>query len=402
MNNAILELAEETLELCASAKNTSRIEKWIKHQNFESRGDILLNVHFWRNNINQMWKELVPDSEIKSASKSEYFVERTLLQRIFKFKNIDDDDVLLPTIWIDPVMLPQSRMFGIDKRQETDGVSVKYSEVIHGMEDLERFSQPVFCVDVKQTEIKRNEIIALTDGLIPVKIKTQMLAANPFEYAVMFRSMDNIFFDFIDSPELVHAMMDMFTGFIMNRFSEIEEAQEYDPEQTWDFRIHADRIENNDNHNSLKNCWVYISDQSAGVVSPEMYNEFIYPYHERIAKLFGKVYYHGCENLTEKAKYIKDLPNLRRFHISPWSDAGSITKQLGRRFIYEVHVHPANHLFAYNRSEIADDIERLCRQCKDNGAVFDLNLSDLETINNEPKKLIEWAKIARDTVGRGF
>jgi len=110
------------------------------------------------------------------------------------------------------------------------------------------------------------------------------------------------------------------------------------------------------------------------------------------------VYFHGCEDLTNKAKYIKNLPNLRRFHISPWSDARSITQELGDKFIYEVHVHPANHLFAFSSSEIAADIKRLCRECVDNGAVFDLNLSDLETIHNDPSKLINWAKIAREAI----
>ncbi len=402
MYNRILELADETLELCASKKNTSRLEKWIKHQNFESQGDILINVHFWRNTINQMWRELVPDYEIESATPTEYFVERTLLQRIYKFNNIDDDDVLLPTIWIDPVMSPQSRMFGIEKKQAHHGVSVKYSTVIENEDDLQRFSQPVFAIDYERTQQKKNTISALVEGRVPVKVKTQYLQANPFEYAAMFRSMDDLFMDFMDSPQFVHSMMDMFTGFIVNRFNELESSQGIDPEQTWDFRIHADRTDDKKNVNSLKNCWVYISDQSAGVVSPKMYSKLIYPYHERIAKLFGKVYFHGCEDLTQKAKYIQNLPNLRRFHISPWSDAAKITEELGDKFIYEVHMHPANHLFVYSKSEIEKDIERLCRQCKDNGAVFDLNLSDLETVNNEPEKLTEWAKIARDTVSRFF
>ena len=402
MNNRILELADETLQACASKKNTDRIDKWIRHQNYKSEGDILINVHFWRNTFNRMWEELVPDSEIESATPTEYFVERTLLQRLYKFESIDDDEVLLPTIWIDPVMSPQSRMFGVEKKQALDGVSVKYSTVINDIHDLKLFSQPQFIIDEQKTQQKKSTISALVEGKVPVKVKTPCLSANPFEYAAMYRSMDELFIDFMDSPEFVHEMMDMFTGFIVKRFEEISSSGGMDPEQTWDFRIHADSIENRADYFSLENSWVYISDQSAGVVSPQMYSEFIYPYHERIAKLFGKVYYHGCEDLTQKAKYIKDLPSLRRFHISPWSDAAKITAELGDKFIYEVHVHPANHLFAYSRSEITDDIQRLCRVCKDNGVVFDLNLSDLETVNNDTGKLVEWAKTARESVAKFF
>lgn len=398
MNCRILELAEEITELNISFKNKERKQKWIAHNNLESSGGILINVHFWKNVINPMWKELLPDSEIISISEEEYFVERTLAQRIYKFRHIDDDDVILPTIWIDPIMSEQSHMFGMEEKLALDGVSVKYSTVIDGVKDLLRFKKPEFIIDEQRTSEKRERIIELVNGKVPVKVKTPLIQANPFEYAAKFRSMEDIFMDFIDDPKFVHAMMDMFTEFIVQRFRELDKTEGYDPEQTWDFRIHCDRIEDEWAKDTLRNCWVYISDQSAGVISPQMFYDFIYPYHERIAKLFGKVYFHGCENLTHKAKYIKNLPNLRRFHISPWSDAGSITKELGDKFIYEVHAHPANHLFAYSRDEIAEDIKRLCRQCIDNGATFDLNLSDLETINNDPRKLIDWAKTARDTV----
>ena len=53
----------------------------------------------------------------------------------------------------------------------------------------------------------------------------------------------------------------------------------------------------------------------------------------KIAEIFGKVYYHGCEDLTRKARIISRLPHLRRFHISPWSDIGRIQEELGRNFV---------------------------------------------------------------------
>ena len=398
MNQRILELADEIKELDASEKNAVRKQKWIAHQNSKSSGEILLNVHFWKNVINPMWKELVPDSEVMNKSGDEYYVERMLLQRIKKFTLIDDDDVLLPTIWIDPVLSEKSRMFGIEEKAACDGVSVKFETVINDINDLKLFEQPVFDIDIKKTDEIIERITELVYAKVPVKVKAPILQANPFEYAAKFRSMEDLFVDFIDNPGLVHAMMEMFTDFIVHRFKELDSIG-FDPEQTWDFRVHYDRIEDAENKDTLKNCWVYISDQSAGVISPNMFSEFIYPYHERIAELFGKVYFHGCEDLTYKAKYIKNLPNLKRFHISPWSNPDSITKELGSRFVYEAHVHPANHLFVYDNKEKAADIKRLCSILRDNGAVFDLNLSDLETINNDTSRLTDWAKIARDAVG---
>ncbi|MBT3319707.1 MAG: hypothetical protein HN948_06205 [Clostridia bacterium] len=397
MNSRILELADTIRELDVSSKNAERKKKWIAHNNLQSDGEILINVHFWKNVINPLWRELVPDSEIVSKTEDEIFLERTLLQRIYKFTKIDDDDVMQPTVWVNPVMSEKSSMFGVDELAAHDGVSIKYTSVIQNIEDVSKFKQPVFDIDEQKTETKIQHMRELVGDKIPIKVKMPMLHANPFEFAAKFRSMDDLYLDFIDNPELVHALMDTFTKMIIRRFTELDGIG-YDPEQTWDFRIHHDRIEDETKRNTLKNCWVYVSDQSACVISPDMFSEFIIAYHKRITKLFGKVYFHGCEDLTQKAQYIKELPNLRRFHISPWSDIGKITAELGSGFVYEAHVHPANHLFAYSHEQIASDIKRICGQYKSNNATFDLNLSDLETINNEPQKLIDWAKIAREAI----
>ncbi len=153
-----------------------------------------------------------------------------------------------------------------------------------------------------------------------------------------------------------------------------------------------------EDYKRLENCWAYISAQSAAVVSPGMFEEFIQPYHERIAEIFGKVYYHGCEDLTQKAGIISSLPNLRRFHISPWSNVDTILDKLGNKFVDETHVHPTNYLFLHDDERIQQDIRELALKCRDRGVTADINLSDIETINNNPDKLVKWARLAREAV----
>lgn len=37
-------------------------------------------------------------------------------------------------------------------------------------------------------------------------------------------------------------------------------------------------------------------------------------------------------------------------------------------------------------------------KCRERGVSADINLSDIETINNNPGKLIEWARLGREAI----
>jgi hypothetical protein len=148
----------------------------------------------------------------------------------------------------------------------------------------------------------------------------------------------------------------------------------------------------------LKDVWAYVSAQSAAPLSPRQYEEFIQPYHERVADIFGKVYYHGCEDLTAKMDIIARLPNLRRFHVSPWTDLAVAARKLGRRFIIEKHVHSPNVLFAFTPGEMREEL----RQALDLGRdlIMEIHLSDITTVEGDPQRLVRWAAIAQEETER--
>jgi len=401
MKNLIKELTCEVLELCESKENRRRKDLWIRHNNLESSGNILINLHLWQTIDHAVWHEIIPDDEIKSTDADQRLVERQLRQKLFKFKVIDDDDVILPTLWVAAVLEKDEPTFGLMPQMEIPNDlkgSKKFRSVINNVVDLEKLKKPERIIDEKKTADKVSRIKEISGGILPVKVLLPQIGTSPFENAAQFRSMDELLYDFYDDPGLIHAMMDFFTNSIVEDYKRLEELYGIDPESTWDFRVHYDRLEKPDHPCRLKNCWAYISAQSAGIISPEMFEEFIQPYHERIAAIFGKVYYHGCEDLTQKASIISHLSNLRRFHISPWSDIDSILDELGKELVYETHVHPANHLFLHDDEGIQQDIRELALKCKDRGVTADINLSDIETIHGDPGKLIKWARLAREAV----
>jgi hypothetical protein len=397
----IQELVCEVAELAQSRENIERQNLWTRHNNKTGDGRILSNLHLWKIADHALWHEIIPDDTILSESPEERFIERQLKQRLFKFKQIDDYDVLLPTLWVDAVVQRTRPDFGLEPKTENPDNATgakRYLSVIADTADIRRLRAPQWTLDEKSTAEKIAGIQQLAGSRIPVKTMLPQLGTSPFEYVVRFRGMEEVLYDFYDNPELIHSMMRFFTDCIIGDYRRIEKDYGLDPESTWDFRIHYDRLENPDAPFTLQNCWAYISAQSAGIISPEMYREFIQPYHERIAELFGKVYYHGCENLTQKAGIIRRLPHLRRFHISPWSDIDAILDELGGSFVYETHVHPTSHLFLFDDKTIRKDVRGIAQKCLDRGVFADINLSDIETVHGDIGKLVRWSRIAKEAV----
>ena len=80
MNSILQELAHQVNEACESTQNSKRKELWIAHNNLESKGNVLFNVHLWKMTDHHIWNDLVLDSQIKTTEKLERMVETQLRQ----------------------------------------------------------------------------------------------------------------------------------------------------------------------------------------------------------------------------------------------------------------------------------------------------------------------------------
>jgi hypothetical protein len=126
----------------------------------------------------------------------------------------------------------------------------------------------------------------------------------------------------------------------------------------------------------------------------------VQPYNVPLAEIFGKVYYHGCEDLTLKAEIIRDLPNLREFHVSPWSQVAPIAALMPAHVTLEVHSHPTNVLFIWDAAQMRGELEQLVRDAGDH--LFNLKLCDIQTIRDDGGEALRtWASVAREVACQG-
>ncbi len=143
--------------------------------------------------------------------------------------------------------------------------------------------------------------------------------------------------------------------------------------------------------------WGAATAQIFGSVSPAMHREFGLEHEKRWLSNFGLAYYGCCEPLHNKIRILQDLPNLRKISISPWADVPAAAELMRGRYVISLKPSPA--VLAWQsfdpeavRRELTDKL-KAARGCN-----VEIILKDISTVHHEPKRLWEWARIARETI----
>jgi hypothetical protein len=371
-----------------------------------------------------IWQELVPPDNLVSQMPLEREIELQLRQRLYKHESIPDDDVLNPTVWIRPVPpgggkrstpmqrdgsgehvdgAEAARLWGLPMRTANTnavGGAYKVVPVVESEADMERLHAPRYEVDEAATAERLERAREIVGERLDVKIWSDEVGFAPSEVMVSLMGIEAVLYGVVDRPEFIHAMMDRITTGSIDYHKQREQAGAVLAESSWYYRAHYEGLPTGADSTRLENCWEAVSAQSLCGLSPAMYAEFLQPYHERLANLSGgrRVYYHACEDITKKIPIIRQLPNLGRLHISPWTDLEKAVDQLGQSFVLETEAHTADTIFLHTREQMRERIEWIISVAGD--SIFDINLTAIETTNGNPSVLTTWASIAQEVTAR--
>ena len=385
-----------------------------------------------------VWRELIPPETLVSRDPLERWIELQLRQKLYKHDHIPDDEVLLPTVWLAPVRPTDqrgrkagtdaglgpfgqslgvaggehgpsfdsrlaTRLWGLPFRvQRTDdpGGAYKVEPVLESEADFGQLHHPPYEADAAATRTLVERARELVDDRLPVKLATNELGASPSEAMVSLMGIEAALYGVSDRPEFIHRMMDFITEGYIAYHRAREAAGAVDAESSWGLRTHYEDLPSGQDAGRLGSSWWYVSAQSLCGISPAMYAEFLQPYHARLAEALSdnRVYYHGCEDLTRKISIIRELPNLRRFNVSPWTDLETAVDLLERDFVLETHVSYSETLDDHTPADMRVAVERIMRIAGD--CVIDVNLGDIETVRGDPSILTTWAQIAQDVTAR--
>lgn len=393
-DSVLLDLVQQVLTIADSAEHLRRRDLWVQ---FHALRPPKTLVHYAM--YQYVWeREIVHAQQFRHQGGLARVIEGQLRAKLWKAQNIPDDEPLLPTIWLTtPHPSGNDRLWGAPllEARTVDRGAYKPIPPLQEECDLDKLHYPPYeeLPDEKRALYERAQ--ELTGGLLPIKFRSDELHYGPFEWAVRLRGMDSLLYDVVDRPRFVHRLMDFITEGMIRYHRARESAGAVEAEESWAIHMIYDQVPTGKQH-LLSHTWAYIHAQSAASLSPRMYAEFVQPYNARLASLFGKVYYHGCEDLSAKAGIIKHLPNLRLFHVSPWTPVEQVVKELGSSFALEVHSHPTKVLFEFSPEEMREELQRRHEAASEVAHI--LKLCDVETVGGNWERLKMWVETAQEVV----
>ena len=413
----LVDLSHELLALWHSPEQERRRRLWADHFNGRTRAIPTTCAMFqgWQDLV---WEQILPEETFHHKEGMARVVEMHLRHRLWRAKHLADDTPQSPTLHFSALpAMAADEPWGVPLEMASTGMAggaYKPKPPLQQPEDIRRLRAPEFRFDADAVARQEGEVRDVVGDLLPMRFRADALHNGPFEWAVRLRGMDNLLLDCYDRPEWLKELMGFLSDGIVRYHQARADAGMVDPEgegmlhSPWDEGYDPDDAERDATFTGGAPCpekvaslsasrllWGYLHAQSAASYGPAMYAEFVQPFNVPIAELFPKVYYHGCEDLTQKVAIIRDLPNLREFHVSPWSQVGPIAAALPEHVVLEVHSHPTNVLFLRGAAEMREELRGLVRGA--GGHPLNLKLCDIQTINGDGgQALMTWSRVAAE------
>ncbi len=401
------QLAKQFRELCERPCEQEKIKLWKDHNDLKNTRPLLLV------DMENGWNEAVRfDRDIVCEGYMAQDWEMWLRKELFWAEKLKDDKPLTPVFY-----LPHRAVnteWGIGENKVEIGENDKnnayaWVATMKDMEDEEfealdvekAIQDPVVIVDEKATNAAYELAKEVFGDILEVKMRTWWFWSSHIALAYAnFRGLDGLMYDFYDFPEKVHEIFAKLTnGYIKKlRFLEEHNLLYNNTDNTFvgsgGLGL-TDSLAADPNHVTLKTMWGLCEAQECGDISPEMFKEFIYPYHKQVAELFGLNCYACCEGIDTKWEWIKELPNMRRISVSQWSDMAKMSDYLKGDFVYSYKANSA-HVTVPHMDEdvIRMELRRMFAKTKDNHV--EVVLKDLHTISDKPEQVIRWVEIARE------
>ena len=403
-------LVNKILDLAAHPRMARLKRMWANHQALRQTEKVPVCV----------WYEFIPDPQwelmlgrgfLKCRSPLAREIEWNLRKRLWAAENVSDDHIVWPTVTISPTIAREVdwgvrfSMSGSDEKVDDPLEAKRYVPAFPDRIETERVRFRDWLIDEQATAEAVEQAGEMTGDRMQIAVAYPDLGFSPFDHAVGMRGLEKLMFDVVDAPQRVHRLMDLITS----AFEQHHRTREKNgwlnvvpsPDGRYSqvgFRVHCAHTPPGfqPGRPHLRHEWAYVSAQTSAGLSPAMFAEFVHPYNVRLARYFSNqtVYYHGCERLDHKLEVLATLPNLRRFHVSPWSSVEAAREKFRGKVVLEVHAHPGRVFFGYSPREMKQEVQRLVRAAE--GVPLDINLSDIHSVNGDPRLLTRWARAAQE------
>jgi len=204
-----------------------------------------------------------------------------------------------------------------------------------------------------------------------------------------------------DNPDWLHEVLSFMSTAIREMLDAGEQAGDWrlsdSANQAMPYSLELPDPGAHDNPVPMSQLWGYMASQETTLVSPEMFDEFMFQYQIPLMEKYGLVAYGCCEDLTRKIGVLRQLKNLRRIAVTPVADIRKSAEVIGADYVISWRPNPALMVCCgWDEARIRNII----REGLDvfDGLHLDITLKDTETLENEPWRLQKWVRIVREEI----
>jgi hypothetical protein len=400
------ELGKRAAEIAALPKQADTIRQWKALNGLKPERPMFT--------IDQIpWHEMDVDGELILQCNDEFCrsVERDLRRSLYKWGHMRDDMAVEP--FVDIPRAISGMGFGISPEETTlaldganDVVSHRYEDLLQTEEDLAKIKMPNVQEAVGESARRHDMASDIFEGILPVRMAgAGPLFFTPWDIVSQLRGVTPPLNDLMDRPDFMHRTIRVLADAHHALLDQLEARGLLDARNNlihctgaWTDELPAAGFD--PEYPRARDVWTAGMAQMFSVVSPAMHDEFEIPYAKEWYARFGLGYYGCCEPLDRKVDIIRKIPHVRKISMSPWADAERGAEALGGGYVFSRKPSPA--LLAadsFDGGAAEKDLRATLEACRRHGCPAELILKDISTVRYEPKRLWEWAKIARRVVG---
>ena len=394
-------LAGQAAELAARPIEAEKRALWTQHNALRPTRPVIFC------DPENAWNEIIPAETLACQNPIARAWEFHLRKQVFWGAEMGDDYTLLPFFPVEHVR--QELDWGLRQVQigGENGGAYRWNAPVKTEQDLDRLHFPLLRVDFAATQRLAELAQSIFGDLLPARVKTSWWwTLGLTQTLVYLRGLEQMLYDMSDNPLLMHRLMALLsqgTAALLDAlqaagllYSNCDGSYVGSGGLGWSDELPAPGF---NGQVRTQDMWALgVSQESIGV-SPRMFADLIFPYQRPLLERFGLTCYGCCEPVDNRWPILKQIPNLRRVSVSPWSDRAKMAENLGDRYVFSMKPNPASlAMDTFDEERIRLALRRDMQITR--GCCVEVIMKDNHTIRRDPSRVVKWVRIAREEAER--
>ncbi len=396
------ELAKHVAELAAHPREEVKKSLWLKLNDLQPVRPLVFC------DPENGWNEIITQNQILCEKPLFRVWEMALHKEIYWATQMQDDRVIEPYFNV-PYSYTDSG-WGLTEIYTSGGDSGSHvwdAPVKDYETDFPKLHFPEISVDYEKT----NRIVEVAKEILGDILEVRLRGLWWWTLGmtmdfIHLRGMENMMMDMMLYPDEVHMMMAFLRDSKLHLLDFLEKNNllalntggTYVGSGGFGFTSQLPQTGFNPAQVSTADLWGFTESQETVGISPEMFEEFIFPYQLPIMERFGLNCYGCCEPLDIRWHVVQKFPRLRRVSTSPWANREKMAEYLGNRYVMSLKPSPTPLAMptideTVLRAEIRKDLH-ITRDCQ-----VELIMKDNHTLGNNPINAVRWCRIAKEEAG---